>query len=39
VAGLREALQFGAGNAIALTGKQDGFFKNEAIKILLPDKA
>lgn len=38
VAGLKEALQIGAGNAIALTGKQDGFFKNESIKILLPDK-
>ena len=37
-AGLKEALQVGATNAVALTGKPDGFFKNEAIKILLPDK-
>ncbi len=38
VAGLKEALQIGAGNAISLTGRPDGFFKNEAIKILLPEK-
>lgn len=38
VSGLKEALQVGAGNAVALTGKTDGFFRNEAIKILLPDK-
>ncbi len=36
VAGLKEALQVGAGNAINLTGRLDGFFKNAAIKILLP---
>ncbi len=28
----------GAEKAIALTGKQDGYFKNEAIKILMPEK-
>jgi hypothetical protein len=38
VAGLREALRVGTGNAVALTGKPDGFFKNAAIKILLPEK-
>lgn len=36
VAGLKEALQIGAGNAVNLTGRLDGFFKNAAIKILLP---
>jgi hypothetical protein len=36
VAGLKEALQVGTGNAINLTGRLDGFFKNAAIKILLP---
>ena len=38
VSGLKEALQVGAGNAVALTGKTDGYFRNEAIKILLPEK-
>lgn len=37
-AGLKEALQVSTGNAVASTGKLDGFLKNEAIKILLPDK-
>lgn len=36
VAGLKEALTIGAGNAIKLTGSVDGFFKNAMIKILLP---
>ena len=39
VAGLKEALQVGAGNAISLTGRPDGFFRNQAIRILLPEKA
>lgn len=34
--GLKEALQVGADNAVKLTGKKDGYFGNEAIKILLP---
>jgi len=38
VAGLKEALQIGAGNAVNLTGKPDGFFANQAIRILLPEK-
>ncbi len=38
VAGLKEALRVGTGNAVALTGKPDGFLKNAAIKILLPEK-
>lgn len=36
VAGLKEALEVGTGNAVNLTGKVDGFFKNAAIKILMP---
>ena len=31
------ALTVGADNAVARTGRLDGFFKNEAIKILMPD--
>ena len=34
--GLKEALQVGATNTVKLTGRHDGYFKNEAIKILLP---
>ena len=37
-AGLKEALDIGAGNAVTSTSKLDGFFKNEAIKILMPEK-
>lgn len=36
--GLKEALQVGADNAVKLTGRQDGYFKNAAIKIPLPKK-
>jgi len=35
--GLKQALQVGTGNAVSLTGKVDGYLRNEAIKILLPD--
>lgn len=35
-AGLKEALQVGVGNAVNLTGQVDGYFKNQAIKILMP---
>jgi Protein of unknown function (DUF4197) len=38
IAGLKEALRVSTGKAVALTGKPDGFLKNEAIKILLPPK-
>jgi hypothetical protein len=38
VAGLKQALQVSTGKAVALTGRPDGFLKNEAIKILLPPK-
>jgi hypothetical protein len=34
--GLKEALQVGADNSVKLTGKTDGYFGNEAIKILMP---
>jgi len=36
--GLKEALQIGTGNAVKETGKTDGYFKNQAIKILMPEK-
>jgi Protein of unknown function (DUF4197) len=36
--GLKEALEIGTKNTVSLTGKPDGFFGNEAIKILLPEK-
>jgi len=36
IAGLRQALQVSTSKAVALTGRPDGFLKNEAIKILLP---
>src|SRR5262249_45435376 len=38
IAGLKQALQVSTGKAVALTGKPDGFLKNEAIKIILPPK-
>jgi hypothetical protein len=34
--GLKEALQIGADDAVKLTGRTDGYFGNQAIKILLP---
>jgi len=37
-AGLKEALTISTGNAVASTGRPDGFLKNLAIKILLPEK-
>jgi len=36
--GLKEALRIGTDHAVDLTGATDGFFKNEAIKILMPEK-
>lgn len=36
--GLKEALTVGTGNAVTRTGVVDGFFKNEAIRILMPEK-
>ena len=35
--GLKEALQVSTANAVSLTGRTDGYFKNEAIKILMPE--
>ncbi len=38
VNGLKEALRVGTEKAVALTGQKDGYFKNEKIKILMPEK-
>ena len=38
ISGLKEALAVGTENTIQLTGNTDGYLKNEAIKILLPEK-
>jgi hypothetical protein len=35
---LKEALKIGTENAVNLTGKKDGYFLNQAIKILMPEK-
>ena len=37
-AGLKEALQIGAQNAVKATGRTDGYLANHAIKILMPDE-
>jgi Protein of unknown function (DUF4197) len=37
-AGLKQALEVSTANAVALTGKPDGFLKNDAIRIPLPEK-
>ena len=37
-AALKEALQVGTANAVKLTARTDGYFRNEAIKILLPEQ-
>lgn len=36
--GLKEALRVSTSRAVASTGRPDGFLKNEAIKILLPER-
>jgi hypothetical protein len=36
--GLKEALKIGTESAVRFTGKKDGFFLNQAIKILMPEK-
>ncbi len=36
--GLKEALKVGTENTIKLTGRTDGYFLNQAIKILMPEK-
>lgn len=35
---LRQALEIGTKNAVSLTSAKDGFFRNEAIKIPVPEK-
>jgi len=39
IAGIKEALVVAVRNAIALTGKHDGFLANELIKITMPHEA
>jgi hypothetical protein len=36
--GLKEALRVGTENAVSLTGRVDGYFANQAIKILMPER-
>ena len=38
VDGLKEALQIGTANAVSLTSKMDGYYKNPYIKIPLPEE-
>ncbi len=38
VSGLKEALSVGTGNAVSVLSNPGGYFKNEAVKILLPEK-
>jgi hypothetical protein len=38
VSGLKEALSIGTANAVAATSKADGYFANQAIRILVPEK-
>lgn len=38
ISGLKQALQFSTSRAVAVTGRPDGFLKNDAIKIVLPPK-
>ena len=39
VSGLKEALQIGTANAVKTTGRPGGYFHNEAIKILMPERS
>lgn len=36
--GLKEALKIGTENAVKLTGRPGGYFRNQAIKILMPEQ-
>ncbi len=38
VSGLKEALSVGTASAVKLVSRENGYFENEAIKILLPEK-
>src|SRR5262245_2585399 len=37
-AGLKEALEVATGHAVESTGRLDGYFANQAIKILMPEQ-
>ena len=39
IQGLKEALEIGSQNAVAMVSKPDGYFKNSDIKIPLPEKS
>ncbi|MCL2682887.1 MAG: DUF4197 domain-containing protein [Bacteroidales bacterium] len=39
IAGLKEALNVGIGNAVGILGKENGFFNDAVLKILLPPEA
>ncbi len=39
IAGLKDALSVGIGNAVVSLNKQNGYFANQALKILLPPEA
>jgi len=38
VSGLKEALSVGTANTVAVTSRVDGYFANQAIRILMPEK-
>ena len=38
IAGLKEALSIGTQNAVTIISKKDGYFRNEGIKIIMPEK-
>ena len=39
ISGLKEAISIGADNAVTTVSKSDGYFGNQVIKILIPEKA
>ncbi len=38
IAGLKQALEFGVGEGVDLLHREDGYFRDEAVKILLPQE-
>jgi hypothetical protein len=38
IAGLKEALEIGTKSTVKIIGKKDGYFKNQIIKIILPEE-
>lgn len=38
ISGLKQALEFGVVEGVSLLNKEDGYFKDEAVKILLPEE-